>query len=125
MTGSMGVPFWLPLLLGFLTTVGPASPDMCLPAFPRIPHPLVRALLGKGLVRPDPLRLGFDVTGTCALLDRDGAISRRMFAAGLVTKGAFWERTAVPDIRRRGEFLAEHLATLIRAAPKRLDPIMA
>ena len=93
--------------------------------YARIPHPLVRALLGKGLVRPDPLRLGLDVTGTCALLDRDGAISRRMFAAGPVTKGAFWEMTAVPDIRRQGEFLAEHLATLIRTAPKRLEPILA
>ena len=32
----MRVPFWLPLLLGFLTAVGPASTDMYLPAFPAI-----------------------------------------------------------------------------------------
>jgi DHA1 family bicyclomycin/chloramphenicol resistance-like MFS transporter len=36
MTASMRIPFWLPLLLGFLTAVGPASTDMYLPAFPAI-----------------------------------------------------------------------------------------
>jgi MFS transporter, DHA1 family, multidrug resistance protein len=32
----MTFPFWLPLLLGFLTAVGPATTDMYLPAFPAI-----------------------------------------------------------------------------------------
>lgn len=32
----MSFPFWLPLLLGLLTAVGPASTDMYLPAFPAI-----------------------------------------------------------------------------------------
>jgi DHA1 family bicyclomycin/chloramphenicol resistance-like MFS transporter len=32
----MGYPFWLPVLLGFLTAVGPLSTDMYLPAFPAI-----------------------------------------------------------------------------------------
>jgi uncharacterized NAD(P)/FAD-binding protein YdhS len=43
-----------------------------------------------------------------------GAISRRIFAVGPVTKAAFWEMTAVPDIRRQCERLAQHLATLVR-----------
>ena len=30
------MPAWLPLLLGFLTAVGPLSTDMYLPAFPAI-----------------------------------------------------------------------------------------
>jgi uncharacterized NAD(P)/FAD-binding protein YdhS len=68
-------------------------------------------------VRPDALRLGLDVTGNCALLNREGAISRRLFAVGPVTKGAFWEMTAVPDIRRQTEKLAEYLAGLVKAAP--------
>jgi uncharacterized NAD(P)/FAD-binding protein YdhS len=82
--------------------------------FGRIRDPLVRRLLDKGLVRPDPLSLGLDVTQNCALLDRDGAISRRLFAVGPVTKGTFWEMTAVPDIRQQAEFLAGQLATLVR-----------
>ena len=69
------------------------------------------------MVRPDPLRLGLDVTSSCALKDRKGAISGRLFAVGPVTKGAFWEMTAVPDIRRQCEFLAAHLATLVKSAP--------
>jgi uncharacterized NAD(P)/FAD-binding protein YdhS len=69
------------------------------------------------VARPDPLRLGLDVTGSCALLSREGAISRRLFAVGPVTKGAFWEMTAVPDIRRQTEKLAEYLGGLAKAAP--------
>ncbi len=82
--------------------------------FERVRHPLVRSLLGDGLVRPDPLRLGLDVTGSCATRDREGAISRRLFAAGPITRGTFWEITAVPDIRRQCEALAMHVAALVR-----------
>lgn len=85
--------------------------------YDRIQDPLIRDLLQSGVVRPDPLRLGLEVTGNCALLNRSGAISRRLFAVGPVTKGAFWEMTAVPDIRRQTEKLAEYLAGLVKALP--------
>ncbi len=84
--------------------------------YDRITHPLARAMLRRGVVRPDPLRLGLDVSGTCAVIDEAGAISRRLFAVGPVTKGQFWEMTAVPDIRRQCEVLAAHLAGLVRPA---------
>jgi uncharacterized NAD(P)/FAD-binding protein YdhS len=87
--------------------------------YDRIQEPLIRDLLRDGVVRPDPLRLGLEVTGNCALLNREGAISRRLFAVGPVTKGTFWEITAVPDIRRQTEKLAEYLAGLVMAAPPR------
>jgi uncharacterized NAD(P)/FAD-binding protein YdhS len=85
--------------------------------YDRIQEPLIRDLLRDAVVRPDPLRLGLEVTGNCALLNRQGAISRRLFAVGPVTKGTFWEMTAVPDIRRQTEKLAEYLAALVKAAP--------
>jgi uncharacterized NAD(P)/FAD-binding protein YdhS len=85
--------------------------------YDRISHPLIRSLLCSGLVRPDPLRLGLDVTANCALKDAEGAISRRFFAVGPVTKGTFWEMTAVPDIRRQCEFLATHLSLLVKPPP--------
>jgi uncharacterized NAD(P)/FAD-binding protein YdhS len=91
--------------------------------YDRIQHPLVRSLLADGQVRPDPLRLGLDVTGNCATRDRHGAISRRLFAVGPVTKGAFWEITAVPDTRDQCESLARHLATLVK--PSAGAPIAA
>lgn len=85
--------------------------------YDRISDPLVRHLLATGLGRPDPFRLGLDVTPANALRARDGGMSRQVFAVGPVTKGAFWEMTAVPDIRRQCETLAEHLAVLIGAMP--------
>ncbi len=91
--------------------------------YDRIQEPLIRDLLADGVVRPDPLRLGLDVTGNCALRNRHGAISRRLFAVGPVTKGTFWEMTAVPDIRRQTEKLAEYLASLIKAAPHDRKPV--
>ncbi len=36
MNAAMSYPVWLPILLGFLTAVGPATTDMYLPAFPAI-----------------------------------------------------------------------------------------
>jgi uncharacterized NAD(P)/FAD-binding protein YdhS len=82
--------------------------------YDRISDPLVRCLLENGTARPDPLRLGLDVTSTGALLHRAGTISRRIFALGPVTKGRFWEIVAVPDIRRQAELLAQHLASLVQ-----------
>jgi uncharacterized NAD(P)/FAD-binding protein YdhS len=85
--------------------------------YARISDPLIRSLLAQGLVRPDPLRLGLDVTAGCALRDAGGAISRRLFAVGPVTRGTFWEMTAVPDIRQQCEALAGHLASQVITAP--------
>jgi uncharacterized NAD(P)/FAD-binding protein YdhS len=89
--------------------------------YDRITDPLVRHLLDRGLVRPDTLRLGLDVTGNCALKHEDGSISRRLFAVGPATKGAFWEMTAVPDIRRQCEFLGDFLAGQLASSPVRVS----
>ncbi len=81
--------------------------------YARIGDVFVRSLLERGIVRPDALKLGLDVTAGCALRDQNGHIARRLFAVGPVTKGTFWEMTAVPDIRQQCEFLAGHIATQI------------
>jgi uncharacterized NAD(P)/FAD-binding protein YdhS len=90
--------------------------------YDRITDPLIRLLLREGIARPDPLRLGLDVTATCALRLGTGAISRRIFAVGPVTKAAFWEMTAVPDIRRQCELLAQHLAALVKVPARITAP---
>jgi uncharacterized NAD(P)/FAD-binding protein YdhS len=86
--------------------------------YDRIAHPLIKSLLAEGYVRPDPLKLGLDVTANCAIKNRSGAISQRLFAVGPVTKGTFWEINAVPDIRRQCELLADYLAGLLKPAPR-------
>lgn len=81
--------------------------------FDRVTDPLMRYLLDHGLARPDPLRLGLDVTVNGAIKNGDGAISGRLFAVGPLTKGTFWEIIAVPDIRRQCERMATSLALLV------------
>ena len=92
-----------------INCTGPASD------YRRIDDPLVRSLLARGLVRPDPLRLGLDVDRDLHLLTRDGAPSHRLYATGPLTKGAAWEITSVPDLRVQAESLARHLASPTQA----------
>ncbi len=74
-----------------------------------IEQKLVRSLLSRGEIRPDPLSLGLDVDMSLRLLDAQGRSQDRLYALGPVTKGHFWECTAVPEIRRQAEELAERL----------------
>ena len=61
--------------------------------------PPIGALLATGKARIDPLRLGIDVDGACRVIDADGRATPRLLAIGPVSRGAFWEITAIPDIR--------------------------
>jgi uncharacterized NAD(P)/FAD-binding protein YdhS len=90
--------------------------------YDRITDPLIQGLLTNGTVRPDPLRLALDVTAHGALLDRSGGVSRRLFALGPVTKGTFWEITAVPDIRAQAERVADYMSALVKSAPPAQKP---
>jgi uncharacterized NAD(P)/FAD-binding protein YdhS len=72
-------------------------------------NPAVRSLLDEGLARIDPLRIGIDVTRECAIVSRDGSPSRRLYAVGPLTRAAFWEIIAVPDIRQQCAELAARL----------------
>lgn len=82
-------------------------------AFSKAASPLLQGLLQSGDLRPDPLDLGLDVTAEGAAIDREGQPSRRLFALGPLTKGVFWETTAVPDIRVQCERLAERILALV------------
>jgi uncharacterized NAD(P)/FAD-binding protein YdhS len=94
--------------------------------FARLDDPMMSGLMRNGLVRPDELGLGLDVSPNCALLGRDGSISRHLFAVGPLTRGTFWEMTAVPDIRNQCDSLGRHLAAMLpRGDPgwKDLSPV--
>jgi uncharacterized NAD(P)/FAD-binding protein YdhS len=56
--------------------------------------PLLRSLFEAGLARPDALDLGVEVDQGSRIAGAD-----RAWAVGPLTKGRFWEITAVPDIR--------------------------
>ncbi|MEJ5022078.1 FAD/NAD(P)-binding protein [Ochrobactrum vermis] len=76
------------------------------PRFSTTRNAALTGLLEHGLARPDALDLGFDVTRDLQVLNARGEPSGPFFAIGPVTKGAFWEVTAVPDIRVQAQRLS-------------------
>jgi uncharacterized NAD(P)/FAD-binding protein YdhS len=72
-------------------------------------NPVVRSLFDQGLARADPLQIGLEVVPNCAIVNRNGLPSRRLFAIGPLTRAAFWEIIAIPDIRSQCVELAERM----------------
>jgi uncharacterized NAD(P)/FAD-binding protein YdhS len=68
--------------------------------------PLIKALDA----RLDPLGIGLDLDAEGRLLTAEGSPDARLFALGPPARAAFWETTAVPDIRKRIERLVDQLA---------------
>lgn len=87
-----------------LNCTGPAG-DLA-----RASSPLLADLLRQGLARPDVCRLGLDVDPLCQIIDANGHSNPRLFAVGPLSRGAFWEINAVPDIRVQAAELAQRLA---------------
>ncbi len=77
--------------------------------------PLVADLLLRGLARVDPLRIGLDVDGDCRVIGGDGAASARLLAIGPASRAAFWEITAIPDIREQAARLSRVIAQPVAA----------
>jgi len=71
--------------------------------------PVVGNLLSSGRARIDPLGIGLDVDEGCAVLRPDGSPSPNILAIGPVSRAAFWEITAIPDIREQAALLASRL----------------
>lgn len=67
---------------------------------------LLRSLLQNGTVRMDASGLGLDVHTNAALISREGRKQETLFALGNLTRGIFWEITAIPEIRKQTAALA-------------------
>lgn len=72
-------------------------------------NPLIQYLVSTGKVRPDPLRIGLEVTPDCAVIGAQGEQSRRIFAIGPLTRSQFFEIESVPEIRVQAAELARRL----------------
>ncbi len=85
-------------------------------------NPLLKQLIMQKLARPDPLGIGIDVDAVCAIVDQAGRASPVLYAVGPLTRAAFWEIMAVPDIRVQCAELAAHLRGRLagRPAPAKL-----
>ena len=67
------------------------------------------ALTVRHVAGPDPLRVGIDVDADCRAIGADGRASETLSVIGPITRGAFWESVAVPDIRGQAERIAARI----------------
>jgi len=76
----------------------------------RTTEPLLASLRDRGIIRPDAARIGLDVDGCARTVAADGSPNDWLYALGPMTRGAFWEIVAVPDIRQQTWNLARRLS---------------
>jgi uncharacterized NAD(P)/FAD-binding protein YdhS len=72
----------------------------------RAGEPLLIQLLNEGVTRPHPSGVGLDVDDDSRVIAAHGGPQPNLFAIGALTQGAFWECTAVPEIRARAAAIA-------------------
>ena len=95
-----------PQSFAFDRAINSTSPEC---DFRRIHLPLIRSLLSEGTVRVDHLGLGLEVSRRDEIVDGDGRIVSGLFALGPVTRGAYCEMLAVPELRNQAATLARTL----------------
>ena len=76
----------------------------------KLRDPLIVQLFLRGLARPDPLFLGFDVNDQGQLLDATGHAVPNLHTLGSPQKGLLFETTAVPELRQQAFDLARLIA---------------
>lgn len=76
----------------------------------RTADPLLRDLTRRGLIRADAHRIGIDVDNQARTIAATGTPNDWLYALGPMTRGAFWEIVAVPDIRQQTWALARRLS---------------
>ena len=77
--------------------------------FNRLDAPLVKNLLGKGLLKADSLKMGIDAAPDGRTIDKNGVTSDVIYIIGVALKGVLWESTAMPEIRAQAKQLAVRL----------------
>ena len=75
----------------------------------RTDHTLMRQLVIDDLVTPDRLGLGLAAQPDGHLLDGNGKPRGNLFAIGSLLRGTLWESTAIPEIRKQAQSLANLL----------------
>lgn len=89
--------------------------------YTRIQDPVVSGLREAGLLCPDALRLGIQTDTQGALLTAAGQPSAVLCTLGPSRRPAFFESTAVPELREQAVALAQELARRIQARQSAAD----
>jgi uncharacterized NAD(P)/FAD-binding protein YdhS len=82
--------------------------------FGRTAIPLIAELRDRKLAVPDALGVGLE-TRDCAVINGDGEASSWLFALGPLTRPAWWEITAVPEINLQIDRLVAQLSSPVTA----------
>ena len=82
--------------------------------FAKIGIPLIAELRDRKLAVADPLGVGVE-TRDCAVINSAGETSTWLFALGPLTRPAWWEITAVPEINLQIERLVAQLSSPVTA----------
>jgi uncharacterized NAD(P)/FAD-binding protein YdhS len=82
--------------------------------FSKIAVPLIAELRERRLAVPDALGVGVE-TRDCAVIDGAGDASSWLFALGPLTRPAWWEITAVPEINLQIDRLVAQLSSPVTA----------
>jgi uncharacterized NAD(P)/FAD-binding protein YdhS len=76
------------------------------PDYNKIKDILVKNLIRRGLIQPDPVKLGINALPDGSIIQRDGKISEVLYTIGLPLRGVLWETLAAPEIRIQAAGLA-------------------
>ncbi|MFK8252094.1 FAD/NAD(P)-binding protein [Ancylobacter terrae] len=82
-------------------------------------NPALAALEAHGLARPDPLRLGIDVTPEGAAIGADGTARGTLLVAGPLARGTIGELMGLPDVTHHAIRIAGAVAQALGAPPAR------
>ena len=81
-------------------------------------NPAIGSLLVHGWLRPDELGLGVETGADGNAIDAEGREVPDLFVVGTLRKPAFWESTAVPELRNQAAVVADRaVSTLTRRPP--------
>ncbi|UOQ52637.1 FAD/NAD(P)-binding protein [Hymenobacter cellulosivorans] len=83
--------------------------------YSRIPDPLVSSLRAAGHLVPDALHLGITTDEHGALCTAQGQVSDVFYTLGPSRRPAYFESTAVPELRTQAAALAQHLQPFLAA----------
>jgi len=77
-------------------------------------NPAIGSLLVHGWLRPDELALGIETTADGNAVDTGGQEVPDLFVVGTLCKPAFWESTAVPELRNQAATVAGRVLALVK-----------
>ncbi len=82
-------------------------------------NPAIGSLLVPGFVCPDELGIGVETTDEGSAVDSHGQEVPDLFVVGTLRKPAYWESTAVPELRQQAAAVGRRVLELVASPTRR------